>query len=81
MYQGTKYAYGETIYPDEEDRCLKCKCNASWTNNISQMVKQCERLSCDLEDNLLFQGCIPIYENKCCPNNYYCCKYFFVFVF
>lgn len=38
------------------------------------MVKQCERLSCDLEDTSLNQGCLPIYENKCCPNNYYCRK-------
>jgi len=72
MYQGKKYAFGEIIHPEEEDHCLKCKCSSSWTNNISQMVKQCERLSCDLEDSMLFQGCIPIYENKCCPNNYYC---------
>lgn len=63
------------IYPDEEDRCLKCKCGSNWTNNISQMIKQCERLSCDLEDGLLNQGCLPIYENKCCPNNYHCRKY------
>lgn len=73
QYQGKKYAFGEIIYPEEEDRCLKCKCSANLnTNNINQMVKQCERLSCDLEDMSLNQGCLPIYENKCCPNNYYC---------
>jgi len=72
QYKDKKYAFGEIIHPEEEDHCLKCKCSSSWTNNISQMVKQCERISCDLEDNSLNQGCIPIYENKCCPNNYHC---------
>lgn len=80
-YDGEIYLEGEKFYPEKE-KCWSCICKPGFNDSTIIGNPNCREIDCGIELRYfqeLRKGCIPIYyEDRCCPTDWKCRKYFFL---
>lgn len=80
-YDDEIYLEGEKFYPLTE-KCHSCICHEKFNGTYIRGNPHCREIDCSIE-LLYFRelriGCIPIYyEDRCCPTDWKCRKFFCV---